>query len=175
MHDMHAYVAHVHAPPLLLPAGQNEQVRIALGQPPIRGRGLRVLSMDGGGMKGLTIIESLRQVRTRWRGVRRVMPAHACASSVACLSSSCISAQAAGAPTAVLTRAHERVCVQLERRAGAPVWSLFDVIGGTSTGGLLAVALGILRLNLDEASDIYTSLSNKARCMRRPMLCSLPA
>lgn len=33
------------------PAGQNEQVRIALGQPPIRGRGLRVLAMDGGGMK----------------------------------------------------------------------------------------------------------------------------
>lgn len=32
-------------------AGQNEQVRIALGQPPIRGRGLRVLAMDGGGMK----------------------------------------------------------------------------------------------------------------------------
>jgi hypothetical protein len=35
----------------LPPAGQNEQVRIALGQPPIRGRGLRVLAMDGGGMK----------------------------------------------------------------------------------------------------------------------------
>lgn len=50
---------------------------------------------------------------------------------------------------------------QLERRAGAPIWTLFDVIGGTSTGGLLAVALGILRLNLDECQDIYTKLGNK--------------
>jgi hypothetical protein len=93
-----------------LPAGQNEQVRIALGQPPVRGRGLRVLAMDGGGMKGMAMVELLRQ---------------------------------------------------LERRAGAPIWSLFDVIGGTSTGGLLAVATGILRLNLDECQDIYTKLGNK--------------
>lgn len=34
-------------------AGQNEQLRIALGRPPIAqlGRGVRVLAMDGGGMK----------------------------------------------------------------------------------------------------------------------------
>jgi patatin-like phospholipase/acyl hydrolase len=50
---------------------------------------------------------------------------------------------------------------QLERRAGAPIWSLFDVIGGTSTGGLLAVNLGVLRVGLDEAQEIYTSLGNK--------------
>lgn len=36
---------------MMVPPGQNEQVRIALGQPAIRGRGLRVLAMDGGGMK----------------------------------------------------------------------------------------------------------------------------
>lgn len=50
---------------------------------------------------------------------------------------------------------------QLERRAGAPIWTLFDVIGGTSTGGLLAVSLGILRLKLDACQEIYTSLGNK--------------
>jgi patatin-like phospholipase/acyl hydrolase len=66
--------------------------------------------MDGGGMKGMAMVELLRQ---------------------------------------------------LERRAGAPIWSLFDVIGGTSTGGLLAVATGILRLPLDECQDIYTKLGNK--------------
>jgi hypothetical protein len=66
--------------------------------------------MDGGGMKGMAMVELLRQ---------------------------------------------------LERRAGAPIWSLFDVIGGTSTGALLAVATGILRLNLDECQDIYTKLGNK--------------
>ncbi|WIA33114.1 hypothetical protein OEZ86_006267 [Tetradesmus obliquus] len=95
---------------LLAVLGQNEQVRIALGDPPIRGRGLRVLAMDGGGMKGLALVELLRQ---------------------------------------------------LQRRAGAPIWSLFDVIGGTSTGGLLAVATGILQLELDECQDIYTKLGNK--------------
>ena len=36
----------------VLVTGQNEQVRIALSLPAIRGRGLRVLAMDGGGMKG---------------------------------------------------------------------------------------------------------------------------
>jgi hypothetical protein len=30
---------------------------------------------------------------------------------------------------------------QIERRAGRPIWELFDVIGGTSTGALLAIAL----------------------------------
>lgn len=53
---------------------------------------------------------------------------------------------------------------QLERRAGAPIWTLFDVIGGTSTGGLLAVCLGLLRLNLDACQEIYTSLGNKVGC-----------
>ncbi|KAF6264631.1 hypothetical protein COO60DRAFT_1457519 [Scenedesmus sp. NREL 46B-D3] len=102
---------------------QNEQVRIALGQSPIRGRGLRVLAMDGGGMKGMAMVELLRQ---------------------------------------------------LERRAGAPIWSLFDVIGGTSTGGLLAVATGILRLNLDECQDIYTKLGNKLRHAALPTSLVLP-
>jgi hypothetical protein len=50
---------------------------------------------------------------------------------------------------------------QLERRANAPIWTLFDVIGGTSTGGLLAVSLGVLRLSLDACQEIYTSLGNK--------------
>eukprot|EP00879_Flechtneria_rotunda_P032066 GHRR01035216.1.p1 GENE.GHRR01035216.1~~GHRR01035216.1.p1 ORF type:complete len:662 (+),score=312.34 GHRR01035216.1:1297-3282(+) len=95
---------------LLAILGQNEQVRIALGQPTIRNRGLRVLAMDGGGMKGMAMVELLRQ---------------------------------------------------LERRAKAPIWTLFDVIGGTSAGALLAVGLGILRLSLDECQDIYTNLGNK--------------
>lgn len=32
-------------------AGENEAVRQAVGRPPISNRGLRILSMDGGGMK----------------------------------------------------------------------------------------------------------------------------
>lgn len=61
---------------------------------------------------------------------------------------------------------------QLERRANAPIWTLFDVIGGTSTGGLLAVSLGLLRLNLDACQEIYTSLGNKVRaCTRTCVIC----
>ncbi len=57
---------------------------MALGVPPIRGRGIRVLAMDGGGMKGLALVDLLRAI---------------------------------------------------EQRAGAPLWQLFDIVGGTSTGG----------------------------------------
>ena len=31
--------------------GENETVRAAVGQPNLAGRGVRILSMDGGGMK----------------------------------------------------------------------------------------------------------------------------
>ncbi len=95
-----------------LSTGQNEQVRIALHQKPITGRGVRILAMDGGGMKGMTIVELLRNI---------------------------------------------------ERRAGKPIHELFDVIGGTSTGGLLAVAMGVLGLDLDACDDIYKSLGQKVR------------
>jgi patatin-like phospholipase/acyl hydrolase len=72
--------------------------------------------MDGGGMKGMAMVELLRQI---------------------------------------------------ERRAGRPVWELFDIIGGTSTGGLLAVAIGLLRMSLDECQEMYTSLGNKVGTCRR--------
>lgn len=37
----------------------------------------------------------------------------------------------------------------------------FDMIGGTSTGGLIAVMLGRLRMSVDECIAAYTSLSDK--------------
>jgi patatin-like phospholipase/acyl hydrolase len=37
----------------------------------------------------------------------------------------------------------------------------FDIIGGTSTGGLIAIMLGRLRMTVDDCIDAYTSLSDK--------------
>ncbi|KAH7134383.1 hypothetical protein EDB81DRAFT_844943 [Dactylonectria macrodidyma] len=39
----------------------------------------------------------------------------------------------------------------------------FDMIGGTSTGGLIAIMLGRLRMTIDECITAYTSLSDKGR------------
>lgn len=37
----------------------------------------------------------------------------------------------------------------------------FDMIGGTSTGGLIAIMLGRLRMTVDDCIGAYTSLSNR--------------
>lgn len=72
----------------VLPPQTRPQLRRAKGQPPIRGRGVRILCMDGGGMKGLVMVAMLKE---------------------------------------------------LEARAGRPIAELFDLIAGTSTGGMLGV------------------------------------
>ncbi len=38
-------------------AGENEAVRRALCAPSLEGRGVRVLALDGGGMKGLALVQ----------------------------------------------------------------------------------------------------------------------
>ena len=45
--------------------------------------------------------------------------------------------------------------MQLEERAGRPIHEMFDIIGGTSTGGILATALGVRKASLLEAEEIY--------------------
>ncbi|KAI3326266.1 acyl transferase/acyl hydrolase/lysophospholipase [Xylariaceae sp. AK1471] len=37
----------------------------------------------------------------------------------------------------------------------------FDMIGGTSTGGLIAIMLGRLQMTVDDCIDAYTSLSDQ--------------
>ncbi len=37
----------------------------------------------------------------------------------------------------------------------------FDLIGGTSTGGLIAIMLGRLQMTIDECIEAYTDLSDK--------------
>ena len=82
----------------------------------IRGRripkqGLRILSMDGGGMKGLATVQILREI---------------------------------------------------EKGTGKRIHELFDLICGTSTGGMLAVALGIKLMTLDQCEEIYKNLGEYA-------------
>ena len=70
-------------------------------------QGLRILSMDGGGMKGLATVQMLKEI---------------------------------------------------EKGTGKRIHELFDLICGTSTGGMLAVALGIKLMTLEECEDIYKNL-----------------
>ena len=76
-----------------------------------RHRGVRILSIDGGGTRGIGSIQTLRAL--------------------------------------------QKAC------GGRPIYSMFDIICGTSTGGILAVALGLLRRPLDEVEQMYRNFSSR--------------
>ncbi|KAF6802449.1 ankyrin repeat protein [Colletotrichum sojae] len=38
-------------------------------------------------------------------------------------------------------------------------WQVFDLIGGTSTGGIIAIMLGCLKMSVDECYDVYMKLA----------------
>ncbi|KIM95351.1 hypothetical protein OIDMADRAFT_134438, partial [Oidiodendron maius Zn] len=53
---------------------------------------------------------------------------------------------------------------RLAMKRNVPVvhpWQEFDMIGGTSTGGLLAIMLGRLRMSIDECEEAYIDLSER--------------
>ncbi|CAI9087783.1 OLC1v1021952C1 [Oldenlandia corymbosa var. corymbosa] len=87
--------------------GENEVLRRAIRGRQVPKRGLRILSMDGGGMKGLATVRMLKEI---------------------------------------------------EKGTGKQIHELFDLICGTSTGGMLAVALGIQKLSLEKCEEIYKKL-----------------
>ncbi|XP_047954768.1 phospholipase A I-like [Salvia hispanica] len=87
--------------------GENEILRRAIKARQVPKRGLRILSMDGGGMKGLATVKMLREI---------------------------------------------------EKGTGKQIHELFDLICGTSTGGMLAVALGIKLMSLEKCEEIYKQL-----------------
>jgi len=82
--------------------------------------GLKVLSLDGGGVKGLFSIIVLEHLM---EGVRQIDAPHATDPLKPC--------------------------------------DYFDLIGGTSTGGLLAVMLGRLRMDVRDCEQAYRELSSK--------------
>nr|XP_027192226.1 phospholipase A I isoform X1 [Cicer arietinum] len=87
--------------------GENENLRRAIRGRQVAKQGLRILSMDGGGMKGLATVQMLKEI---------------------------------------------------EKGTGKRIHELFDLICGTSTGGMLAVALGMKLMTLEECEDIYKNL-----------------
>ncbi|KAK8947196.1 hypothetical protein KSP39_PZI006961 [Platanthera zijinensis] len=87
--------------------GENESLRRAIRGRPVGKQGLRILCMDGGGMKGLATVQILKQV---------------------------------------------------EQGTGKCIHELFDLICGTSTGGMLAIALGVKQMTLDQCEEIYKEL-----------------
>lgn len=58
---------------------------------------------------------------------------------------------------------------QVSRRRGRQVqpWEEFDMIGGTSTGGLLAVMLGRLKMTLADCQTAYLQLFERVFNPRR--------
>ncbi|KAK9681595.1 hypothetical protein RND81_10G013700 [Saponaria officinalis] len=87
--------------------GENEILRRAVRGRPVAKQGLRILTMDGGGMKGLATVKILKE---------------------------------------------------LEKGSGRQIHEMFDLICGTSTGGMLAVALGIKLMTLEKCEEIYKKL-----------------
>ena len=87
--------------------GEHDAVDAILGRPPRDNRGIRILAIDGGGMKGLAAVKMLQE---------------------------------------------------LENKTGRRIWDLFDLIGGTSSGAMLAVSLGILKYSLQQCDEIYKNL-----------------
>ncbi|KAI3682880.1 hypothetical protein L1987_83215 [Smallanthus sonchifolius] len=87
--------------------GENESLRRSIKGRQVAKKGLRILAMDGGGMKGLATVQILKEI---------------------------------------------------EKGTGKQIHEMFDLICGTSTGGMLAVALGIKLMSLEKCEDIYKSL-----------------
>eukprot|EP00976_Prorocentrum_cordatum_P025140 510941-Prorocentrum_minimum.AAC.2 len=56
---------------------------------------------------------------------------------------------------------------RLEQQTGRRVKDMFDLIGGTSSGGILAVGLGITNFTLDDCEALYRNLGVQARARAR--------
>ncbi|KAF8051898.1 hypothetical protein N665_1655s0005 [Sinapis alba] len=87
--------------------GENDILRRSIKGRQIPKQGLRILTMDGGGMKGLATVQILKEI---------------------------------------------------EKGSGKRIHELFDLICGTSTGGMLAIALGVKLMTLEQCEEIYKNL-----------------
>ncbi|EMD96381.1 hypothetical protein COCC4DRAFT_155187 [Bipolaris maydis ATCC 48331] len=87
------------------------------GEPnPLDTTGLCLLSLDGGGVRGLSTLYILKSIM-------------------------------------------DRLSRELEKNPPLKPCEVFDLIGGTSTGGLIAIMLGRLEMSVDECIDAYSELA----------------
>ncbi|KAL8898562.1 MAG: hypothetical protein Q9207_006638 [Kuettlingeria erythrocarpa] len=98
----------------------NEESSTSQEKGPVDTTGLCLLSLDGGGVRGLSTLYILKSIFRQLN--------------------------------------HERSLTDLPPVKPCDV---FDLIGGTSTGGLLALMLGRLKMDIDECISCYTELMRK--------------
>ncbi|KAF7559636.1 hypothetical protein G7046_g4511 [Stylonectria norvegica] len=96
----------------------SEKLPNMVAKPVARSRPVCLLSLDGGGIRGISAIVILREIM---RHVNQGKP-----------------------PNEHLQP-----------------WQFFDLIGGTSTGGIIAIMIGCLRMTLDECESAYLTMAKK--------------
>ncbi|TDZ31377.1 Calcium-independent phospholipase A2-gamma [Colletotrichum spinosum] len=79
-------------------------------------RPVRLLSLDGGGIRGISSILVLKEIM-------------------------------------------RQINVDRKTKDHLQPWQVFDLIGGTSTGGIIALMLGSLQMSVDECYDVYMQLA----------------
>ncbi|MCJ1381385.1 hypothetical protein MMC17_004495 [Xylographa soralifera] len=111
---------------------------------------LNLLSIDGGGIRGLSSLLILSELMKRIEGLEHLVEPRATASTDSPLiEPGRMKAGRAKFPTQTRSSSDFRPC------------HYFDYIAGTSTGGLIAIMLGRLRMSVDDAITVYTELESK--------------
>ncbi|MCJ1394988.1 hypothetical protein MMC18_007869 [Xylographa bjoerkii] len=105
---------------------------------------LNLLSIDGGGIRGLSSLLILSELMKKIEGLEHSAEPRATASTDSPLIEP-------GRTKAGMTRSNSDFLP----------CHYFDYIAGTSTGGLIAIMLGRLRMSVDEAITLYTQLESE--------------
>ncbi|CAI5503108.1 unnamed protein product [Closterium sp. Naga37s-1] len=140
--------------------GENRLVQEALCTRAVGQRGVCVLVMDGGGMRGMAMVQMPRSYITTPSRFTP-FPLALCRENRLVQEALCTRAVGQrGVRVLVMDgggmrgMAMVQMLRQIEGRTGRRVHELFDLVCGTSTGGMLAAELGIKRLTLDQCDDV---------------------